>query len=213
MVLDPGADLLHPGGERRRGNGFLPQGPGRRWSPACAGRWMATQGPRRSMARQGPRRSMARQGPRRAMATQGPRRSMATQGPRRSMATQGPRRSMAEQGPRRATSQPVTSESQPVTSESAAHRSPRVGGFPSPELSELKRGQSQRREGDSNPRTGLGPLHDFQSCPFNHSGTSPRIPPSVAGVRLRPARRRRAAAQPPCRRRSAHPQRPRRHRS
>ncbi len=38
----PGAELLHPGGETRRGNDFLPQGHARRWSPTCTGRLMAS---------------------------------------------------------------------------------------------------------------------------------------------------------------------------
>ncbi len=37
--------------------------------------------------------------------------------------------------------------------------------------------QHWRRERDSNPRESvLHPLHDFQSCPFDHSGTSPKKP-------------------------------------
>ena len=32
-----------------------------------------------------------------------------------------------------------------------------------------------RRGRDSNPRGGFNPLHDFQSCTFNHSVTSPAI--------------------------------------
>ncbi len=32
-----------------------------------------------------------------------------------------------------------------------------------------------RRGRDSNPRGGFNPLHDFQSCTFNHSVTSPVI--------------------------------------
>ena len=39
-----------------------------------------------------------------------------------------------------------------------------IANFPDP---------PQRRGRDSNPRTNLRPSHDFQSCPFSRSGTSP----------------------------------------
>jgi hypothetical protein len=57
------------------------------------------------------------------------------------------------------------------------------------------------------PERGQPPLRDFQSRPFNRSGTSPGSPPSLPlrvprGSRARPARRRRAAAASRCRRRA-----------
>jgi hypothetical protein len=39
----------------------------------------------------------------------------------------------------------------------------------------------KRRGGDSNPRTRFPPLRDFQSRPFNRSGTSPWASPMVIG--------------------------------
>jgi hypothetical protein len=64
----------------------------------------------------------------------------------------------------------------------------------------------ERRERDSNPRWTVKPTHDFQSCPFSRSGTSPGRPRVPArhpvgrdgpggrdGSALRSARRRRAA--------------------
>ncbi len=35
-----------------------------------------------------------------------------------------------------------------------------------------------RREGDSNPRDGIRRQHDFQSCTFNRSDTSPQLFPN-----------------------------------
>ena len=37
-----------------------------------------------------------------------------------------------------------------------------------------------RREGDSNPRDGIRRQHDFQSCTFNRSDTSPRLFPDLS---------------------------------
>ena len=41
-----------------------------------------------------------------------------------------------------------------------------------------------RREGDSNPRDGIRRQHDFQSCTFNRSDTSPRLFPDLSASAL-----------------------------
>ncbi len=44
-----------------------------------------------------------------------------------------------------------------------------------------------RRGRDSNPRNGLTRLHTFQACSFNHSDTSPDLPPRRRPARLVPS--------------------------